>query len=153
MANKMGRPRKPRPLLTCKGCGQTFTMLRLRGALRMQWCSRECYRRTASHGSEHGQWQNGRFIGGNGYVYVLVPREERVGHRCSLLDGRYIAEHTLIAERVLGRCLRRGEVVHHINGDKQDNRHQNLVICTQSYHALLHQRMAAAFMREHFGSR
>lgn len=55
------------------------------------------------------------------------------------------SEHIRIAEEVLGRPLKtygRGhsenEVVHHINMDKTDNRHGNLLICTNAYHQWLH---------------
>ncbi len=59
-------------------------------------------------------------------------------------------EHVLIAEAVLRRPLKRGEVVHHINGDKADNRRKNLLICTRDYHNWLHARMSYLYQREHF---
>ena len=44
-----------------------------------------------------------------------------------------------IAEEFLGRRLRRGEVVHHINGDFTDDRRDNLVvISSQAAHTILH---------------
>lgn len=50
--------------------------------------------------------------------------------------------HTAIAEKVLGRKLKKNnEVVHHIDGNGLNNLHNNLLICTQAYHTWLHRRM------------
>lgn len=67
----------------------------------------------------------------DGYVYRMIGYVRKM-------------DHVRIAERVLGRPLPVGATVHHVNGIKSDNRHENLVICQdESYHRLLHVRTRA----------
>ena len=100
-------------------------------------------------GAASGSWRGGRRKS-SGYVQVWLSPEERATHTCPMVHG-YIYEHRLKAERAIGRCLHRNEVVHHVNGDRLDNRNTNLVVCTNGYHQDLHRRMSVRWMQEKFG--
>lgn len=49
-----------------------------------------------------------------------------------------IREHILVMENHLGRSLQKGEVVHHIDGDKTNNDINNLDLCTVKEHNNCH---------------
>ena len=61
------------------------------------------------------------------------------GYRGSVKGSKFVGDHRVIAERMLGRKLNEFEKVHHINGIKHDNRPENLdVMPNQSVHMKAH---------------
>ena len=94
-------------------------------------------------GASNGRWAGGRWIHQDGYIAVKVP----AGHHLRMANG-YAYKHQIEAEKMLGRRLTDGETVHHINGNVQDNRHENILVLDRSSHALIH---ATAAKRNRLG--
>ena len=82
-------------------------------------------------GELNHMWKGGRILL-NGYVYLM-----RKDHPRSIGNG-YVPEHVLVMEKHLGRYIPLGEDVHHINGDKQDNRIENLEVMKHDEHTTYH---------------
>jgi hypothetical protein len=69
-----------------------------------------------------------------GYSFTYLPDHPRASHRNGVV-GTYV----LVAERTIGRYLKKGEIVHHIDFDKSNDDPTNLFICKDtSTHIQLH---------------
>lgn len=68
-------------------------------------------------------------IARDGYRNVPVPKEIR-----HLTGGAtWVGEHRLVMAQHLGRALTSDERVHHVNGDRSDNRLENLELWSTSH--------------------
>lgn len=75
----------------------------------------------------------------------------RPGHESAMTSENWngwIYEHIFIAEKYLGRRLRDDEVIHHLDGYRYNNRHENLFVMLNSQHLKLHMWIKSAFGRE-----
>lgn len=77
-------------------------------------------------------WKIQKIVSKGEYNYAVVPN-----HPHATQYG-YVLEHRVVMESHLGRLLSSDEVVHHKNGNKKDNRVENLELLSGSQHSQLH---------------
>jgi hypothetical protein len=77
-------------------------------------------------GSQHPNWKGGRWKHSSGYIGISIK-------------GFVMLEHRYIMEQHIGRKLAPEERVHHVNGIKDDNRVENLILLpSESEHQKYH---------------
>lgn len=77
-------------------------------------------------------WKIEKIVSKGDYNYAIVR-----GHPCATKNS-YVLEHRVVVENHLGRILGSDEVVHHINGDRKDNRLENLEVLSSTEHRRNH---------------
>ncbi len=86
-------------------------------------------------------WMGGKHKDSRGYVWIYCP-----DHPYAV--NTYVREHRLIMEKHIGRVLLPTEVVHHIDGNLENNEIQNLMLFTsQAKHNELHRGKGGRFGR------
>jgi len=84
-------------------------------------------------GDRQRKWKTGRAPTRAGYVWVYVTPDHPFW--CMRAEGGRgrVLEHRLVMAETLGRPLTREETVHHINGNRADNRRENLQLRSGSH--------------------
>lgn len=115
---------KPKTTIECAYCKK---QLRVPPHLVGQkFCSQLCKQK-----SETTVGRGKSFKDPDGYIRVYFPDHPRSGKKGFIMD------HRLVAEEKYGRPLLRGEHVHHLNGIRDDNRPENLVVMAAREHMRL----------------
>lgn len=110
--------------IPCSSCG-TINLVRKvnRRNYKNAFCNKQC---EANYRSYNNQIDSVKWLGEwrkCGYVYHKI-------------NGKYRGEHRLVMERFLGRNLSKKELVHHLNGIRDDNRLENLCVVDSSSHEI-----------------
>lgn len=89
-------------------------------------------RNDAHRGKQSSAWKGGRIKDSNGYVHIWNPDHPNanIGR-----NKAYVAEHRMVMSSHIGRPLRKDETVHHKNGNREDNRIENLELWTSNHPA------------------
>ena len=72
------------------------------------------------------EWKIEKIVKKGDYLYAVVP-----DHPNATKHG-YVLEHRVVMENYLGRLLTKGEVVHHLDGNKHNNQIENLELLDKS---------------------
>ena len=109
----------------CAACGGAFETRK-----RAKYCSRRCIW-VGTKGPEYNARLAARILPSRNIALRGTGTKGYVKE-----NGRH--QHRIVAERILGRSLGAGEVVHHIDGNKHNNAPENLTVTTQALHMREH---------------
>jgi endogenous inhibitor of DNA gyrase (YacG/DUF329 family) len=127
-----------RKIVNCTICGKKMSILKSDKSKR-KYCSRECLKigfskfesaRVTNYikKNRHPMFNGGMGVTTDGYVWIYIKGKPH----------NNIKLHRYLMEIKIGRVLESTEIVHHINGDKFDNRIENLKIISRIEHNKIH---------------
>lgn len=71
----------------------------------------------------------------DGYVRIFTNEHP------ARTQGNYVSQHRLVVEEFINRLVVKGEIIHHINTIRHDNRLENLALLSPSMHSRIHRYM------------
>ena len=119
---------------SCENCGKERWVARLGGKPKYPLCH-SCACKAyglKERGEANPAWKGGNYLDPKGYILVKVQPDDRFYSMANMWG--YVFEHRLVVAQRLNRCLRREELVHHLNGIKTDNRSENLILINRREH-------------------
>lgn len=144
--------------MVCPICGKRFHIKQSSiPRAKNHYCSKQCHNiakkeyasGSGNHqyglkGKRNSSWKGGRKLTRYGYWTVQC-----IGHPFAVKPGEYVLEHRLVAEKYLltpensviinGKSyLSPNFIVHHKNGNRLDNRPENLLVMKKADHSKLH---------------
>jgi len=130
----------------CLECGKEIVLNVKRDIERKKFCSHSCRARyyvkngtiklttirlrgnpNPPRGKNHRWWKGG-YKNSQGYRFIKI----------GIHKGEYEAEHRIVMEKYLGRKLKRNEIIHHIDGNRLNNKIDNLILCSLREHFKIH---------------
>lgn len=116
------------PNKTKQGIYQKAYKLGLRKSKEIEFLNRSLSRKR-ERGSN---WNGGVRVTKRGYRQVLSPEHSRAD------SSGYVMDHILVWERETGFPVPDGCCIHHLNGNKSDNRIENLCLMSFGSHTTFH---------------
>jgi len=121
----------------CDNCGTDFERAK-NGKLResqIHFCSK-CptlsLSASLSSPTRHKKYLEKGYKNDRGYKEIFV------GPEYPYRKSGWVREHIIVMEKHIGKKIPKGMVVHHIDGDKQNNNIDNLLLCTVQEHNNCH---------------
>lgn len=154
----------------CETCEKRLILNNMRDVERKKYCSKSClgkgitkhrkvnwiYKDCPICGNEFTFYPSQKKKYCSRLCFAEKPLKTTLSHRGYILNWNRKTkqreyEHVQIVEAVLGRKMKKKEVVHHINLKKIDNKNSNLLVCDNVYHMWLHSQYALKFAQIFLG--